>query len=88
MKNGVDVRRKVAVVVEKLLEHIGFEVVLEAQGDEVLPFLGTVETIGDQDVFETAAVQLPNKGAADQPCAAGNDHAAYCQITHADHLAI
>ena len=57
-------------------EFVGVNVIGEAQRHQMLPLLGPVEAVDDQDVVETAPVEGPNNGAADKASAARNDDSA------------
>jgi hypothetical protein len=71
MENGADVseRTTVRAAVFKL---VGLNIVGEAQRNEVLPLLGSIQAIDYQDVIQPAPIERPNDGAAHKASATGD----------------
>src|ERR1700733_8079366 len=64
------------------LEIVALEVIRKLERNQVLPLVISAQKVAYQDVGVTAAVQLPDQGAADEPCTPRDQYSAFCQINH------
>jgi hypothetical protein len=64
------------------LELVGVDAVREAQRHQMFPLLRVVQAVDYEDVFETPPVECPNKSAAYQASAPGNDDSSTAKIVH------
>ena len=67
---------------ERFLELVGVEIVREVQGNEMLPFLRTIQAVDHQDVGYTSTVEAPNNGAAYKASAARDYGPSESEVVH------